>query len=628
MVSLSSATVQKHWRYTVDHEFQAVLPGGELVSRHFSAVSSQVARLTKDSQGEAAKWAPGSPHDATSSILNRFIPFPKPIEQWSTWDINADNSMLAVSSSRGIEENTGVILVDLAPDPASTTTTGTANQRPRSQSVFGRLGSYVFGSSSKEEGEPKSKIRSIQGFIGQLSSLVFSPSDPNLLIIGTGPTFRGPGTGAKNTLIFWDVSSNRGNPERLPEDVLNSTANHAIDAMAKELTKAHPGTSKTIRLTQEDRDILQEDILRDLHQIDLTSSTDHFPKVYGRLSTSFDSCPVSSDGTKVLYMPGARPDSNGEDDRWEVAVYDVPSKKTTATLKGHTDSLMSTEFSKSGKWILTVAWDRTVRLWTGEGKEKWVWKTKGQNWVGVFSPDETYVVATCGDGTIFAWSIETGEELWRYRKAENHRWIRSLSFSPDGRYLAFGGEGGGRVSLLDLQAPLTEDKKREVLTYRELGAEGVKRPADDDDDDEDIPEDKRRTPEQKEKHWKQMVKGMIATRSIGFLHQDESGTGAKRTEYRLGYSNSVDRGLEIYDVERNEKWRVQPVTDKRSPKTGTETGDSDEDTTESEVAEQVKGNRKISFHGVYDGLLGWKYLSKTDEVMTIHSDGVRFWNYE
>ncbi|MBM4090092.1 MAG: serine/threonine protein kinase, partial [Planctomycetes bacterium] len=115
-------------------------------------------------------------------------------------------------------------------------------------------------------------------------------------------------------------------------------------------------------------------------------------------------------------------------------------------LAGHTAEVVSVEFSKDGKHLLSASKDHTAALWdvsTGElvrqlrGHHWWVWDAS-------FSPDENLIVTASEDGTARIWDRETGQQ-WMSERGEpmpftGHRGaVFAAAFSPDGQHVATGG---------------------------------------------------------------------------------------------------------------------------------------------------------------------------------------------
>jgi hypothetical protein len=97
---------------------------------------------------------------------------------------------------------------------------------------------------------------------------------------------------------------------------------------------------------------------------------------------------------------------------------------------GHSESVLTVNFSPDGKYLASGAGDTTVRMWdlnTQLPKHE----CKGhRNWVLVvaWSPDAKYIASGDMDGNIWLWNPETGKP---YGQCVGHRkWITSLVRGP------------------------------------------------------------------------------------------------------------------------------------------------------------------------------------------------------
>jgi len=102
---------------------------------------------------------------------------------------------------------------------------------------------------------------------------------------------------------------------------------------------------------------------------------------------------------------------------------------------GHSARVSSVSFSPNGKYIASVSWDDTVRLWDVKtGKEIRTIDATFTSFFVNFTPDGENIIGVGASG-VFLYEVETGE----VKKKFNHDFCYTASFSPDGKYIASGG---------------------------------------------------------------------------------------------------------------------------------------------------------------------------------------------
>ncbi len=142
----------------------------------------------------------------------------------------------------------------------------------------------------------------------------------------------------------------------------------------------------------------------------------------------------SPDGKHVATGTNGRPDY--------VSIWDAATGNPVGTLRGsddstgHTDAVLSAQYSTDGKRLLTSSYDDTARLWDLDTKQQlhvfrghsgWVWSA-------AFSADNTQVVTASHDGSVMVWSAETYEAKRPFYG--HHGPVYDAVFSPDGQYVA------------------------------------------------------------------------------------------------------------------------------------------------------------------------------------------------
>lgn len=122
--------------------------------------------------------------------------------------------------------------------------------------------------------------------------------------------------------------------------------------------------------------------------------------------------------------------------RLQEVIYGVSERNR---LEGHTDTVTDISISSNGKLIATSSEDKTVKLWSRNGKQ--IKTLKGGHSDGVtsvaFSPDGKIIASGSKDKKIILWNLD-GEPI---KTLKGHKdWIKNLSFSPDGQKIASASE--------------------------------------------------------------------------------------------------------------------------------------------------------------------------------------------
>ncbi len=141
------------------------------------------------------------------------------------------------------------------------------------------------------------------------------------------------------------------------------------------------------------------------------------------------------------------------DDCIKVLNKQVSETKIPDTLQGHKDWVNSVVFSPDGKMIASGSEDNSIKLWDAETGT--LLRTLNQSWwcrennaavlSVAFSPDGGFLASGSEDNVIKFWDVKTGK-VRKTLQGEDF-WVKSITFSPDGRVVASEGE---QIKLWDM----------------------------------------------------------------------------------------------------------------------------------------------------------------------------------
>jgi len=175
-------------------------------------------------------------------------------------------------------------------------------------------------------------------------------------------------------------------------------------------------------------------------------------------NASVDSVSFSPDG-KIL--ASASSDNT-------IKLWNVQNGKEINTLHGHNASVDSVSFSPNGKILASASSDNTIKLWNVQNGQEIntlhghtsfasVWtsidgKTLASYIASVnsmsFSPDGKTLAFASSDNTIKLWNVQNGEKINTFHGHSNS--VNSVSFSPDGKILA-SASNDNTIKLWDVQ---------------------------------------------------------------------------------------------------------------------------------------------------------------------------------
>ncbi len=148
----------------------------------------------------------------------------------------------------------------------------------------------------------------------------------------------------------------------------------------------------------------------------------------------------------VVFSPNGKILASGSEKI--IFLWDVLTGKLLKTFKGHSSYIRSIAFSPDGNTIATASMDNSIMLWNVEAGNE-IKILKGHSFFVntiAFSSDGKTLVSGSSDKTIKLWNITSGIEIKTINANQSD--LRSVMFSPDGKIIASGGLAG-QVKLWD-----------------------------------------------------------------------------------------------------------------------------------------------------------------------------------
>ncbi|GAA2555608.1 hypothetical protein GCM10010398_49340 [Streptomyces fimbriatus] len=138
---------------------------------------------------------------------------------------------------------------------------------------------------------------------------------------------------------------------------------------------------------------------------------------------------------QARYSPDGRLLATADADH-TVRLWEVGRRRLLATLRGHTEAVLSVSFAPDGRILASAGSDGTVRLWDVAAREPLAALTghTGQVFSLAFAPDGRSLASAGADRTVRLWDVAKRAPLARLT---GHRdFVNGVAFSPDGRVLA------------------------------------------------------------------------------------------------------------------------------------------------------------------------------------------------
>jgi uncharacterized protein with WD repeat len=126
-----------------------------------------------------------------------------------------------------------------------------------------------------------------------------------------------------------------------------------------------------------------------------------------------------------------------------VRIYELANGKMLTSFTQHLNSVVAVAWSHDGMRIASGSEDTTVQVWsatTGQALLTFKEHTRMVSSVA-WSGDDRYIASCSWDNTVQVWDSHSGRTLLSYTK-HKAGWLKAVAWSPNGKYIASGGEVG------------------------------------------------------------------------------------------------------------------------------------------------------------------------------------------
>ncbi|NEO68201.1 hypothetical protein [Moorena sp. SIO3H5] len=221
--------------------------------------------------------------------------------------------------------------------------------------------------------------------------------------------------------IFWAQARNNEITALIKSsEALYGSNNHALDPL-KDALQAATKLKRSLGVSSETKDIAMSSLEKAFYGV----------RERNRLEGHTDTL------KSVSFSPDGELIATASSDK-TVKIWSKEGKElyTLAGKDGHQDEIRSVTFSPDGKLIATASKDKTVKVWQRNGK--FIQTLTGHTnlvWSVRFSPDRKSLAASSEDGRVIIWSLE-GKKAQIFKAHDQP--VLSISFSPDSKVLATG----------------------------------------------------------------------------------------------------------------------------------------------------------------------------------------------